>query len=108
MLLRSPLEDPPPVQPRREPPKAVPVKKPPPQLNFTLLATMIDSQRSLATIADASKSDIKGVGETLSLSPAGVTIVSIESGQVTLATTAKSQHWSLKEKRKGGAGRPKK
>jgi hypothetical protein len=104
--LRSPLDDPPPVPPRRQPPpQVVPTKKPiaTPQLNFTLLATIIDSQRSLAIIADPSSAfDIKGVGESLALSPEGVSIVRIESDQVTLKHDGKESTINVDKTKKGG------
>lgn len=111
MSLRDPLEDPKPVPPRREPPpRVVPPRKPPaaPKLNLTLLATIIDSQKSLAIIADASAMfEVKGVGESLELSPPGVSIVSIESGQVTLAHNGKESTLIVDKKRKGVGRGPK-
>lgn len=86
--LRGPLYDPPPpvAKPRVElPPAAKPTPPPKPQLDLTLVGTIIDAGQSLAIIADATgKFDVKGIGEALELSPEGVRIDQIESEQITL------------------------
>tara|TARA_R110002049_G_scaffold4601_5_gene32726 strand:+ start:1014469 stop:1015035 length:567 start_codon:yes stop_codon:yes gene_type:complete len=106
LKLRQPLTDPPPPRPRPTPkPVVKPQPKPPqaPKLNFTLLATIIDSQRSLAVIADPSGNlDYKSVGESLTLSPSGVSIVRIESDQVTLAHNGRESTLLVDKKRRGG------
>ena len=105
--LRRPLKD----APKVKPPPAPPVKRvtpprqtDPPKLNFTLLATIIDAQQSLAVIADSSNNfDYKGVGESLKLSPAGVSIVSIETDQVTLTHNGRESTIKVDKSRKGVA-----
>jgi type II secretory pathway component PulC len=83
--LRGPLYDPPPptappLVPRRE--SASPSRS---QLDLTLVGTIIESDQSLAILADSSgKFDVKGIGESLELSPQGVTLQGIESEQVTI------------------------
>ena len=108
MQLRLPLEDPPPPQPRRNPTPTPVVPKPvaAPKLNLTLLATIIDSQKSLAVIADTSKSDTKGEGESLELSPEGVSIVRIEANQVTLTHNGKESTIVVDKTTKGVAKGP--
>ena len=84
--LRGPLYDPPPPQARPKP-EPVPAAAPPrqPQLDLTLVGTIIEENESVAILSDASgQFDIKGIGESLELVPAGVTVESIESEQVTL------------------------
>lgn len=88
LALRSPLYDPP---PKADPaPRQVPTKpktKPParPSLNMTLVGTIIDSDGSLAIIADQNgKFDVKGEGDSLELSPPGVRIGQIGSETITL------------------------
>ena len=52
---------------------------------MTLVGTIIDSQQSLAIIADSSgKFDVKGIGESLELAPAGVLVETIDSETVNL------------------------
>lgn len=89
--LRGPLYDPPPVAPR--PPTPAPRPQPPPQprtppvarLDVRLVGTIIDADRSVAIVSDSSgKLDVKSRGETLELSPAGITIDAIDSQAVTL------------------------
>lgn len=109
MKLRGPLEDPRPEPPRQAPPPRVvpPRTVATPKLNFTLLATIIDSQKSLAVIADPSaKSDTKGEGESLDLSPQGVSIVRIEANQVILAHKGQESTIVVDKKRKGGGNPP--
>ena len=109
LSLRSPLQDPQPV--RRDPPsEATPPKQRTQvatRLNLMLLGTIIDPQRSVAIIADSSESfDIKGVGESLALSPQGVSIVRIDSDQVTLAHNGKESTITIDKSRKRGARSP--
>lgn len=89
--LRGPLYDPPPMASR--PPTSAPRPQPPPQprtppvarLNLRLVGTIIDADRSVAIVSDSSgKLDVKSRGETLELSPAGITIDAITSQAVTL------------------------
>lgn len=82
--LRAPLYDPPPAPvPTKEQP--VPAAPPQPQLDLTLVGTIIEENRSIAILSDASgQFDVKGIGESLELTPPGVTVESIESEQVTL------------------------
>ena len=86
--LRAPLYDPPPTPPQR-PPKVRPVSRPkptpPPRLNLTLVGTIIDPDQSLAIVADADGNfDVKGVGDSLELQPAGVRIGQIKAEVITL------------------------
>ena len=89
--LRRPLFDPPPVA-AAPPPKPTPkvVERPtpppaPPKLEVTLVGTIIQPDQSLAIVADASgEFDVKGIGESLELSPQGITVERIESERVTL------------------------
>lgn len=86
--LRGPLYDPPPPTPRPKPvprPVPKPTPAPPPSLDFTLVGTIIQSAQSLAIIEDASGNfDIKGEGESLELTPRGITVQRVESEKVTL------------------------
>ncbi len=89
LALRSPLYDPPPkAEPApRQVPTTKPKTKPParPSLNMTLVGTIIDSDGSLAIIADQNgKFDVKGEGDSLELSPPGVRIGQIGSETITL------------------------
>lgn len=85
--LRAPLYDPPPSKP---PPKKTVRQTPPPKpvkpkLKLTLVGTIIDANGSLAIIEDAQgKFDVKGEGDSLELTPAGVRIGQIDSDQITL------------------------
>jgi hypothetical protein len=85
--LRGPLYDPPPpiAAPQIRPtPRPKPTPTLPP-LNLTLVGTIIDPDQSLAIIADAAGNfDVKGVGDSLELTPAGVRIGHIESEVITL------------------------
>ena len=87
LSLRRSLIDPPAVAPPTtpKPPKpAAPVVQTP-GLNMTLVGTIIDSQQSLAIIADSSgKFDVKGIGESLELAPAGVLVETIDTEIVNL------------------------
>ena len=89
--LRRPLYDPPPKPPAPKPvvaeTPAPPPSSPPPQakLDVVLVGTIIQPEQSLAIIADAAgEFDVKGVGESLELTPQGITIATIESERVTL------------------------
>jgi Type II secretion system protein C len=88
--LRGPLYDPPPPAPapptKTAPtPIAAPTPTPPPALNLTLVGTLKNNDRGFAILEDStSKFDVKGVGEALELTPAGVTIKNIQAGQVTV------------------------
>ncbi|TWU58430.1 hypothetical protein Poly51_12080 [Rubripirellula tenax] len=88
--LRGPLYDPPapPTRPAVTPPPPPPRTVKPaaaPPLALTLVGTIIDSQGRVAIFSDASgKFDIKSAGDTLELTPDGVTIETIESDAVTL------------------------
>ena len=86
--LRAPLYDPPPAPPKT-PANVRPVPRPkptpPPRLNLTLVGTIIDPDHSLAIVADADGNfDVKGVGDSLELQPAGVRIGHIEAEVITL------------------------
>ena len=92
--LRRPLFDPPPPPPPAPEPKPEPkpkvVEKPstprPPALEVTLVGTIIEAEQSLAIVADANGDfDVKGIGESLELSPQGITIETIEPERVTLS-----------------------
>lgn len=88
-LLRQALYDPPPppVQPTPPPaPKVVrPVPTAEPKPEVTLVGTIIEPEQRLAIVADATgEFDVKGIGEALELTPAGMTIVQIDSEQITL------------------------
>ena len=89
--LRRPLFDPPPQPPTPAPkpaPKVVERPTPPPsipKLDVTLVGTIIQPEQSLAIVADAlGEFDVKGIGESLELSPQGITVERIESERVTL------------------------
>jgi len=113
LSLRRPLVDPPPQRQTPPPPpppvvRETPPRKPlaAPKLEFTLLGTIIDSQRRLAIIADPTGNfDIKGVGETLELSPLGVAIEQIESDQVTLTYEGQQTAFHVDKTRKAGTVR---
>ncbi|MEE2936424.1 MAG: type II secretion system protein N [Planctomycetota bacterium] len=89
--LRGPLYDPPPPKPKPKPeprptPEPVPPPEPPPpRLEFTLVGTIIEAGQSLAMIEDADGNfDVKGEGESLELTPTGITVRSVASEEVTL------------------------
>lgn len=93
--LRAPLYDPPPAPPKA-PTNVRPVKRPkptpPPRLNLTLVGTIIDPDQSLAIVADADGNfDVKGVGDSLELQPAGVQIGHIEAEVITLQYQGKEE-----------------
>ncbi len=109
MPLRGTLYDPP--EPKPTPPPTVKVQPkttPPPskpKLNLTLVGTIIQSDQSLAIIADESgKFDVKGVGEPLELSPLGVRIQKIESEQITLQYQGDESTIRLEKKSSGPKG----
>ncbi len=94
--LQGPLFDPPPPPPPTPKPKPKPEPKPtveekpsppkPPTLEITLVGTIIEAEQSLAIVADAGgEFDVKGVGESLELSPQGITIKTIEPERVTVS-----------------------
>lgn len=73
------------------PPKTTPAPiaastpPPPTTLNLTLVGTLKENGRGFAILEDStSKFDVKGVGEALELTPAGVTIKNIQAGEVTV------------------------
>lgn len=85
--LRAPLYDPPSQRtPRVEPPQPptiAPARVP--VLELTLVGTIIDDDHRYAIVADASgQFDVKGIGQSLELSPQGITLQTIESEQVTV------------------------
>ncbi len=108
--LRGPLYDPPATAPISKVPTA-PVPKPSstkPLLNLTLVGTIISSGQSLAIVADASgEFDVKGIGESLELSPEGVRIQQIEAEQITLQYMGNESTIRLEtnEPPEGNAGR---
>ncbi len=106
LILRRPLVDPPPPTPQPiQPRPTVPASAPPPTLQLTLVGTIIESGKSLAIIADASGAfDVKGVGESLELTPAGVSVKRIESEQVELQFAGKTSTVKLDRDRKNRGG----
>lgn len=111
--LRGPLYDPPPppapapkpVAPPPDPPK----QKPIPKLGVTLVGTIIEADQSVAIIADSTgKFDIKGIGESLELSPQGMVLESIDSEQVTVTYQGRESTVVLekttKKNKNGAAG----
>lgn len=89
--LRGPLVDPPPKRPvARRPPPVAPKPRPKPtpkkpSIKLTLVGTVMGETGHAAIVGNESgEFDVKGVGETLDLQPAGVTIKQIESDHVTL------------------------
>lgn len=85
--LRAPLYDPPPppVRAADAAPRREPASPPTAPLEVTLVGTIIQTDQNLAILADSSgKFDVKGIGETLELSPQGITVENIKSEQVTL------------------------
>ena len=112
--LRGPLYDPPPPPPPRPepPPKRVETPKPPsiPRLDVTLVGTIIEADKSLAIIEDASgEFDIKGIGEPLELTPQGIVVEQIDSEQVILNYQGQKSTVMLdqtsKKKTSGGSNR---
>lgn len=84
--LRRSLIDVKPTTPKPQPqkPRTRPTA-PPVNPRFTLLATVIEAGRNVAIISDArGRTDLKGVGETLRLLPAGARVREIQSKYVTI------------------------
>lgn len=89
-----------------KPPKAPEVvrtqpKPPPPPRpvnpRVELLATVLDTDKPVAFLTDArGQTDFKGVGETLNLLPAGLTVESIQADQVTLKLRGRAIRVQLK------------
>ncbi len=107
--LRGPLYDPAPPPKPRPKPKAAPTPTPAPRqptLGLTLVGTIIETDQSVAILSDASgQFDVKGIGESLELLPAGVTVQSIESEQVTLQYQGRQSTVQLdRSTKKSGAG----
>ena len=107
--LRSPLYDPsPPQRPVVKPPRPVTPPAPKkPTLSVTLVGTVIDNDGRLAILADPSgKFDVKGVGESLELTPDGMTVKKIESESVTLEYNGRTLNVPLDRslKKRGGSG----
>lgn len=101
--LRGPLYDPEPspVSPPKPKPPVVTPPKTDPKLNLSLVGTIIESNASLAIIADTNGGfDVKGIGERLELVPTGIVITSIQSDQVTLKHQGKTTTLSLERKQK--------
>jgi type II secretory pathway component PulC len=103
--LRRPLYDPPAPPPARPPkpptPVVAPAARPSPQLDVTLVGTIIEAENSLAILADSTgKFDVKGVGESLELSTEGITVQGIESEQVTLQYQGRRSTVTLDRSRK--------
>jgi hypothetical protein len=108
--LRGPLYDPPPDTPSPVPqPRPVPPAPPTrPDLDVTLVGTIIEAERSLAILADPSgKFDIKTVGQSLELSPAGIIVESIEAERVTLRYQGRQTTVQLDRQSKGTENVPK-
>lgn len=109
--LQRTLYDPPPPPPKPKP-KPVAVKQPspppprPPRLDWTLVGTIIDAERRVAILADASgKTDIRAAGETVELLPAGVSVRSVDSDTVILEHRGSTSTLRLKQAFQGaGAG----
>lgn len=107
IALRRPLTDPPPPKPRVVKPRVIPAPPMPPALKLTLVGTIIDSDNSLAIIADsAGEFDVKGVGESLELTPKGVSVTSIESEQVEVQYQGKKSTFKLNREVKSKALKP--
>lgn len=90
-------------EPQKTPPPPPRIKRSPASFNprVELLATIIDSAKTMAIISDArGQTDIKGVGETLQLLPSGLKIEEIEAGRVMLSHRGRTVELQLK----GGTG----
>lgn len=84
-------------------PRPAPVKKP--KLDWTLTGTIIQADRSVAILTDATgKTDIRGTGEEVELTPAGILIRSIKSDKVTLDIRGNETTLRLKQSFSGGSG----
>ena len=105
--LRAPLYDPEPPPPVSTKP-VVPITPPPkpePKLNLTLVGTIIESDKSLAIIADNNgQFDVKGIGDVLEIDPDGIAITNIKPEQVTLTYRGRSTVLILDRKQKKGKG----
>ncbi len=104
--LRAPLYDAPAPPPAARPPQPPPKPAPRPKtgLDVTLVGTIIESNQSFAILADSmGKFDIKGIGESLELSPQGMTVESIEAEQVTLEYQGRQSTVQLDRSRKKAA-----
>lgn len=105
--LRGPLYDPeptPPSPPKPRPP-TVPRSSEKPKFNLSLVGTIIESNNSLAIIADPDgQFDVKAVGETLELAPAGIVITSIQAEQVTLTHQGKTTTLKLERQQQKSKG----
>lgn len=112
LSMQRPLYDPPKPKPAPKPrSKPVVVRQPKqPRLDWTLVGTIIDSGRSVAILTDASgKTDIRGQGEEVELSPSGVLVRKIESDAVTLEIGGDKSTLRLKQSFApggGGGGKP--
>ncbi len=107
--LRGPLYDPPAApSPSVERPKPTPAPTPQqPMLDLTLVGTIIEANQSIAILSDsAGQFDVKGIGESLELLPAGVTVQNIEAEQVTLQYQGRQSTVQLDRsaKKSGGGG----
>ena len=111
LSMQKPLYDPPKPTPKPTRPKPVvvarqpkPPKVKPPRLDWTLEGTLIDSDRSVAILTDASgKTDIRRMGESVDLSPPGVLVRRIESDAVTLETSSGNSTLRLQQSFATGA-----
>lgn len=102
-LYEAPKPPPQPVQPVVRKPLTPVVKEP--RLDWSLDGTIIDPARSIAILTDASgKTDLRGVGEEVELSPAGVLVRKIESDQVTLEVRGKKSTLRLQQSFSAGGG----
>jgi len=111
--LQQTLHDPPPPPPKAKPqPKPAVVRRstpppPPVRLDWTLLGTIIEPQRRVAILADASgKTDIRAVGEEVDLAPAGVLVQQVDSAAVTLERRGTRSTLRLKQDFSPGGGQP--
>lgn len=104
-----PLYDPPAPPPKPEPKPVVVRKQPAPpkkaNLDWTLNGTIIDSDRSVAILTDASgKTDIRRAGEKVELSPPGVLVRRIDSDRVTLELRGSESTLRLQQSFQSGGG----
>ncbi|WP_182866113.1 hypothetical protein [Stieleria mannarensis] len=114
LRLLRPLYDPPkPPPPKPQPkPESVVERNPPParapRLDWTLTGTIIDADRSVAILTDATgKTDIRAAGELVELLPAGVLVRTIDSQKVTLELRGTESTLRLKPSfQSGGAANP--
>lgn len=110
-MLKS-LIDPTPQPPKRPPRKPTPPPKKTiapissPRLNWTLVGTIIDGKDSVAILSDADgKTDVRRVGETVELLPAGAVVQRIESDQVSLKLSRGESTLKLDQSFKSMVGR---